>query len=240
MKIFPAIDILGGKVVRLCRGDYDAVKTYATDCRRTVAQFKAQGASCVHVVDLDGAKLGRAVNAAAVSDIISAASMFVEIGGGIRTEAQIQSYLSAGANRVILGTVAIRDFAFVEDMVKKYGDGIAVGVDAVDGKVAVSGWREVTDTDAVSFCERLAAAGVKSVIYTDVARDGMLGGTNLEAYARLVHIRGLDITASGGISSVAEIVALKEMGVHAAVLGKALYENKLSLKAAVEAAEDDA
>ena len=224
MKIFPAIDILGGKVVRLRRGDYNDVKTYETDCAQTATAFRVQGASCLHAVDLDGARIGKAVNAGAVERIISAADMFVEIGGGIR--------------RVILGTVAVRDFGFTSAMVEKYGDKIAVGVDAADGNVAVAGWREVTDIRSVEFCERLAKSGVKSVIYTDISRDGMLGGTNMQIYSRLVQIDGLNITASGGISSIEEITALKDMGVHAAILGKALYENRLSLKAALAASED--
>ena len=226
MKIFPAIDILGGKVVRLRRGDYRDVKTYETDCAQTATAFRTQGASCLHAVDLDGARVGKAVNVHAVERIISAADMFVEIGGGIRT------------GRVILGTVAVRDFGFTSAMVEKYGDKIAVGVDAADGNVAVAGWREVTDIRSVEFCERLAKSGVKSVIYTDISRDGMLGGTNMQIYSRLVQIDGLNITASGGISSIEEITALKDMGVHAAILGKALYENRLSLKAALAAAED--
>lgn len=238
MKIFPAIDILGGKVVRLRRGDYNDVKTYETDCAQTATAFRVQGASCLHAVDLDGARIGKAVNAGAVERIISAADLFVEIGGGIRTEEQIQSYIEAGAGRVILGTVAVRDFGFTSAMVEKYGDKIAVGVDAADGNVAVAGWREVTDIRSVEFCERLAKSGVKSVIYTDISRDGMLGGTNMQIYSRLMQIDGLNITASGGISSIEEITALKDMGVHAAILGKALYENRLSLKAALAAAED--
>ncbi len=239
MYIFPAIDIIDGKVVRLSKGDYSTAKTYDVTAESAARSFFAQGATHIHAVDLDGAKLGKAVNADIVRRIIAASGAFVEIGGGIRTESQIQSYLAAGAGRVILGTAAVRDFGFTVDAVEKYGEKIAVGVDAADGKVAVSGWREITETDSVEFCERLAAAGVKNIIYTDIACDGALGGANLEIYERLVRIDGANITASGGICSLAEIVALKKLGVHAAILGKALYEHKLDLRAAVELGESE-
>lgn len=237
MYIFPAIDIIGGKVVRLLKGDYSTAKTYDVTADGAARSFFAQGATHIHVVDLDGAKSGRAENADAVRRIISASGTFAEVGGGIRTEAQIQSYLDAGAGRVILGTVAVRDFGFVAEMAKKYVGKIAVGVDAADGKVAVSGWREITDIDSVEFCERLAAAGVSDIIYTDIACDGALGGTDIGIYERLVGIDGVRVTASGGICSLDEIAALKKLGVYAAILGKALYENKLDLRAAVELGE---
>lgn len=237
MIIFPAIDIKDGKVVRLYKGDYNAVKEYNMSCEEAAAAFKAQGATHIHAVDLDGAKLGRAVNADAVCRIIKTSQLFVEIGGGIRNEKQIQDYLEAGAARVILGTVAVKDYGFTIDMIKKYGNKIAVGVDAVNGKVAVSGWCEVTDFDALEFCERLHAAGAENIIFTDISRDGTLGGTNIEAYKRLQIIKGLKVTASGGISSIDEIQSLKSLGVYAAILGKALYENKLSLNRAIAVAE---
>lgn len=236
MQVFPAIDILDGKVVRLLMGDYGKVTNYALTAAEAAKKFKAEGAAYLHAVDLDGAKSGNADNAQSVKDIISATDMFVEIGGGIRTEGRIQSYLDAGAGRVILGTVAVKDFGFTERMVKKFGDRIAVGVDAAGGKVAVNGWKEVTDIDSVGFCEKLAGIGVKSVIYTDISRDGAMRGTNLEIYRKLVNIRGLKITASGGVTYIEEIKALKEMGVHAVILGKALYEGKIDLKAAIAAA----
>ena len=237
MKIFPAIDIIGGAVVRLQKGDYGTVKQYSLTVEEAAKAFAAAGAKYLHAVDLDGAKSGNADNANSVKRIIYAGQLFVEIGGGIRTERQIEDYIQSGAGRVILGTAAVRDFPFVERAVKKHGGKIAVGVDAVDGKVAISGWREVTDINAFDFCLRLADAGVKSVIYTDISRDGMLSGTNLSAYERLVKIAGLEITASGGITYLDELRALKEMGVHAAILGKALYEGKIDLAEAVKIGE---
>ncbi|MDE7306754.1 MAG: 1-(5-phosphoribosyl)-5-[(5-phosphoribosylamino)methylideneamino]imidazole-4-carboxamide isomerase [Clostridia bacterium] len=237
MFIYPAIDVIGGKVVRLTRGDYDSAKSYSLTPVQAALSFKAEGASHVHVVDLDGAKSGKAENVQAVKDIILSSGACVEVGGGVRSQSQIEEYLSAGADRVILGTVAVRDFNFVKLAVKKYGKKIAVGVDAAEGKVAVSGWREVTDIDALGFCRKLYDEGVESVIYTDISRDGTLSGTNLKVYKKLLKIEGLKVTASGGITYLDEIRALKEMGVYAAVLGKALYEGKLSLKQAVRIAE---
>ena len=238
MLIFPAIDIIGGKVVRLLKGDYGAVKKYRISCAEAAASFAAGGAKHIHAVDLDGAANGKAVNAASVAQIIGAAGCFVEVGGGIRCEKQIESYLAAGAGRVILGTAAVRDFGFTAALAEKYGEKIAVGVDAAEGKVAVSGWKEITDINSIDFCEKLCSAGVKTVIYTDISRDGTLSGTNTDVYRELVGIKGLKITASGGITSIREIEELKNMGVYAAILGKALYENKISLAAAVAAAEE--
>lgn len=236
MIIFPAIDIIQGKPVRLYRGDYNAVKNYDISCEQAASAFKAQGATHIHIVDLDGAKSGVAENADAVKRIMHVGGFFAEVGGGIRTQTQIEMYLSAGAGRVILGTAAIRDFDFTVDMIKRYGDSVAIGVDAADGKVAVQGWKKVTDTDSVEFCKRLAEFGAHNVIYTDISRDGTLLGTNLDVYSKLVRINGLKITASGGISSLSDIISLRDMGVHSAIIGKALYENKLSLFQAIDAA----
>lgn len=238
MIIYPAIDIIGGGVVRLLRGDYGRIKKYSVTPEEAAVSFKQSGATHLHAVDLDGAKSGTAENAPSVREIIRSTEMFVEIGGGIRTEKQIEEYLGSGAGRVILGTIAVHDPDFLKLAVRKFGNKIAVGVDASRGRVAISGWREVTDINSFDFCKRLADEGVESVIYTDISRDGALSGTNLSAYEELVKIKGLKITASGGITYPEEIKALKEMGVHAAILGKALYENKLSLKEALVLAEE--
>lgn len=239
MKLFPATDIIGGRVVRLTQGDYGAVRDYAVTPEEASARFREQGASCLHVVDLDGARSGRAENAAAIKQVVGRFGLFVEVGGGIRSEAQVEEYLAGGVSRVILGTVAVRDFDFVRRMAAAHPGRIAVGVDAAGGKVAVAGWREVTDLDASDFCRRVRDAGVDCVIYTDIARDGMMAGANLAVYEELVRIEGLKITASGGISDLAELRTLREMGVDAAILGKALYEGKLSLTDALRAAEGD-
>lgn len=237
MKIFPAIDVSGGRVVRLTKGDYNRKKVYADSPEAVVRAFKRSGASCLHAVDLDGAKDGSPVNPDVIRRLTEDRDLFVEVGGGIRDEEKILTYLAAGAGRVILGTVAVRDFDFTRRMIEKYGERIAVGVDARDGLVAVSGWLEKTDTDAVSFCERLRDAGLKTVIYTDIARDGMLAGCNLAVYERLCKIEGLDIVASGGICSAGEIRALRECGCAGAIIGKALYEGSVTLEAALAEAE---
>lgn len=230
MQIFPAIDLKDGKVVRLTQGDYDKVNIYSEKPEEIAVSFAAKGAKNLHVVDLDGARDGTLANFAAVEAIIKKSGLFVEIGGGIRDEERIQKYLSAGASRVILGTVAAENFAFLEDMVRKYGDKIAVGVDARDGKIAVKGWLEVTDIDSVEFCKRLEAAGVKTVIYTDISKDGAMSGTNLDIYKRLADEVKLDIIASGGISSLAELEVLKQTGTYGAIVGKAIYTNTLKLE----------
>jgi phosphoribosylformimino-5-aminoimidazole carboxamide ribotide isomerase len=236
MKIFPAIDLRGGSVVRLVRGDYDRMSVYAQNPYETALSLQAQGAKQLHVVDLDGALEGEPVNFEAVKSIAQT-GLFIEVGGGIRNRERIEKYLSAGVKRVILGTSAAKDFSFVEETVAAYGDAIAVGVDASDGKVAIGGWKEITDTDSMEFCKRLEQAGVKTVIYTDISRDGELKGTNLPAYRRLSGL-SLDIVASGGISFESEIETLRDMGIYGAIVGKAIYEKKLDLARVLEIAGD--
>lgn len=237
MKIFPAIDLRFGNVVRLSKGDYNAMNTYSQDPREIVRLFKSKGAECLHIVDLDGAKDGKPTNFEAVKAIISEGGMFTEVGGGIRNEQRIYDYLSMGVSRVILGTAAVADFDFTCQMVKKYGEKIAIGVDARDGKVAVGGWLETSEQNSVDFCKNLCEVGVKTVIYTDISKDGMLSGTNLEVYKTLSRIKALNIVASGGISFEREICELKEMGIHGAIVGKAIYENKLQLDRVIELAK---
>lgn len=238
MNIFPAIDIIGGKVVRLAEGDYNRAKQYEIGPEEAAAEFAAAGAKYLHAVDLDGAKNGRTENAALIGKIAKESGLFVETGGGIRTEETAERYLSAGVQRVILGTAAVENFALVRALAKKYPESVAVGVDARNGKVAVRGWLETTKTDAFSFCEKLRDAGVKYVVYTDISKDGMLSGANLEIYGKLAGIEGLNVTASGGITYAEEIRALKRMGVYGAIVGKAMYEGKLPLKEALSAAEE--
>ncbi len=240
MEIFPAIDIRGGQVVRLRQGDYEDMQVYGSDPVRTAEQFMEQGAINLHVVDLDGAKEGKAVNFDVIRAIAKLPGLFVEVGGGIRDQERIESYLELGVGRVILGTVAVRNFPFVETMVRLYGGKIAVGVDARDGYMAVSGWLENTGLDSFGFCERLRGAGVSTVIYTDIAKDGELNGTNLGAYRRLRELTGLNIIASGGISFEHELVALRDMGTYGAILGKALYVKKLDLSRAIRIAKGEA
>lgn len=236
MQIFPATDILGGKVVRLTKGDYNQVKIYADSPAEMALEFMKDGASNLHMVDLDGAKDGLPVNFEAIREAAKIEGLFIEVGGGIRNMQRIEDYLSLGVKRVILGTAAIRNYPFVEEAVKEFGNAVAVGVDAKEGLVAVSGWQETTNVNSVEFCKKLRDTGVSTVIYTDISKDGMLSGTNLEIYKELSEIKGLDIVASGGITFAHEIETLREMNIYGAIVGKAVYEGKLSLKDALAAA----
>ena len=233
MQIFPAIDLRGGQVVRLYQGDYDKETVYAADPCAVARSFIAAGAKYLHVVDLDGAKDGTLANFDTIAAIVKQGGLYIEVGGGIRTEERIRQYLDLGVGRCILGTIAVRDFAFTERMAQKYGDQIAVGVDARDGYVAVSGWKELSPEKGVDFCCRLRDAGVKTVIYTDISRDGAEQGTNLDLYRELSEIEGLEITASGGVSSIEELKELQRIGTKAAILGKALYTGRLDLKTVI-------
>lgn len=228
MKIFPAIDLRNAQAVRLLQGDYDRMTVYSHDPAQVAKGFCESGAKNLHMVDLDGAKDGTLANFDVVAKVVQETELFVEIGGGIRDEERIKRYLDAGVGRVILGTVAAEDPDFVSDMVSKYKDQIAVGVDARDGRVAVKGWLEVTDIDSVQFCREMREAGVKTIIYTDISKDGAMQGTNMEIYRRLNEIDGLDVMASGGISSIEEVNELSEF-TYGAILGKALYDGVLDL-----------
>ncbi len=230
MHILPAIDLRDGKVVRLFQGDYDKMTVFGDRPLDTALEFKAAGASHLHLVDLDGAKDGEPRNFGVISEILKKSGLKVEIGGGIRDEERIARYLDAGAERVILGTVAVKNFDFTSEMAKKYGAHIAVGVDARDGYVAVNGWLETSAIKAEELITRLRDAGVQTIIYTDIACDGASGGTNLGAYERLNKI-GVSLIASGGISSEDELEELKRIGVWGAILGKSLYTGRLDLKA---------
>lgn len=236
MNIYPAIDLRDGKVVRLYQGDYDQMTVYQEDPVDVARSFKAAGADYLHLVDLDGAKDGELVNFDTIKAIVEDVDMFVEVGGGIRDEERIKQYLDLGVGRVILGTIAVKDREFLEKMVSVYGERIAVGVDARDGRVAINGWKEITDIDSFEFCEYLRDIGVKAVIYTDISRDGGLQGTNMEVYRKLQEIQGLEITASGGISFIEEIAELKNVTA-AAILGKVLYSGLIDLAQAVEMAK---
>lgn len=234
MQIFPAIDLQGGQVVRLYQGDYDQMTVYGADPCAVARDFMAAGARYLHVVDLDGALDGTLANFESIAAIARQGGLYIEVGGGIRDEERIRRYLDLGVGRCILGTIAVKDFAFTERMAQKYGDRIAVGVDARDGYVAVSGWKELSAERGVDFCHRLRDAGVKTVIYTDISRDGAEQGTNLDLYRELAKIDGLDITASGGVSSIQELRELQQIGTKAAILGKALYTGRLDLKTVIE------
>lgn len=230
MILFPAIDIRSGKVVRLRQGDYGDMTVYQMSPLEAARDFLAQGATHLHVVDLDGARGGAPENFGAIRDIIRETGLFVQVGGGFRDEARILEALEAGAGRVILGTAAVEDPDFLDRMVLRYGASIAVGVDVREGRVAVRGWEETTPMTGLEFCRSLGARGVSTVIYTDIAKDGEQSGTNLQAYRELSAISGLRVIASGGITFEEEIRILDTL-VDGAILGKALYSGALDLAA---------
>ena len=234
MQIFPAIDLSGGQVVRLYQGDYDKMTVYGTEPCAVAKAFLEAGAKYLHVVDLDGARDGTLANLSPIADIVRQGGLYIEVGGGIRTEERIAQYLELGVNRCILGTAAVKDFDFTAHVAQTYGNQIAVGVDARDGYVAINGWKELSQEKGLEFCRRLYAAGVQTIIYTDISRDGAEQGTNLQVYQELAKISGLQVTASGGISSLEELRQLQKIGTHAAILGKALYTRRLDLKTVIE------
>ena len=234
MELFPAIDLIGGCAVRLVKGDYAQKTVYSDDPAEVARSFAAAGAKYLHVVDLEGAKDGGTPNLDTIKNIVKTGNLLVEVGGGIRSEEVIKKYLDAGVFRVILGTAAVQNPAFLEEMVQKYGEKIAVGVDIKDGMVAIKGWTEVSAESCFDFCEKLQKIGVKTIICTDISKDGLLSGTNLELYKELSEKFSVDIVASGGVTTLDDVKKLADMGMYGAILGKALYTGNIDLKAAVE------
>ena len=234
MVIFPAIDILGGKAVRLLKGNYEKVTVYSDDPYSVARTFVSKGCKAIHIVDLDGAREGSAVNMAIVRTIAQIPDILSEIGGGIRKLDTVYRYLDAGISRVILGTAALENPAFLKEAVGRFGKRIAVGVDMKDGKVAVKGWLETSKKDGLEFLRELEDMGVRSAIVTDISRDGAMRGTNLELYKTIASCCKLDITASGGVSSLDDVKALKETGVYGAIIGKAYYTGAIMLEDALE------
>ena len=236
MLIFPAIDLYEGKAVRLYKGNYDEMTVYSTDPVSVARDFKAQGAEQMHTVDLEGARDGGTPNLGMRERIVAETGLFVECGGGMRDMASIDRAFSSGVGRVILGTAAVSDAALLADAVQKYGEKIAVGADLRDGKAAIKGWREDSGLTAEDFLRRIEALGVRTVICTDISRDGAMRGANAELYERLQREFGLDLIASGGVSSMEDVARLRALGLYGAIIGKAYYTGDISLRAAVEAA----
>ena len=234
MIIYPAIDLFEGKAVRLFKGDYAQMTVYSNNPASVAADFAASGAECIHIVDLEGAKSGTTPNFDTVCKIKATSGLFCEIGGGIRSMEVIDKYLSAGIDRVILGTAAVGNLDFVKAAVDKYGDRIAVGADLKDGYVAVKGWVEKTDLSCEDFFRQMQDVGVKTVICTDISKDGAMMGTNLGLYRSLSDKFSMQIVASGGVSSLEDVERLNEMGLYGAIIGKAYYTGAIDLKKAVE------
>ena len=234
MLIFPAIDLYEGKAVRLYKGDYAQMTVYSEHPEEIALDFAAKGATHAHLVDLEGAKSGTTPNLDMVLKLKKAAGLFCEIGGGIRSMETVKTYLSAGLDRVILGTAAVEDPVFLRAAVDEYGGQIAVGVDVKDGYVAVKGWTEKSALRFMDFCKEMEQIGVKTLICTDISRDGAMRGTNREMYKQLSESLGLQITASGGVSTMEDIESLRDMNLYGAIIGKAYYTGDIDLKKAIE------
>lgn len=238
MYIFPAIDLYDGKAVRLFKGDYSKMTVYSHNPPEIASLFRSKGADYLHVVDLEGAKTGDTPNIGIIEKIVAESGLSVEVGGGIRNEETVKKYISAGVIRVILGTAAVTDREFLVTMAEKYGEKIAVGVDIKNGNVAIKGWTETSSLDCFHFFEQLSAIGIKTVICTDISKDGVLKGTNLPLYSELSKRFTTDIIASGGVSSLEDVRALCKMNLYGAILGKALYTGDLDLAAAIAASKE--
>ncbi|WP_432647654.1 1-(5-phosphoribosyl)-5-[(5-phosphoribosylamino)methylideneamino]imidazole-4-carboxamide isomerase [Mitsuokella sp.] len=242
MLIFPAIDIRGGKCVRLLKGDFDKETVFSDQPEEMAKKWQAQGAEFLHLVDLDGALKGKSQNLATVEKIIAAVDIPVELGGGIRTMENIDDVLKLGVRRVILGSVAVRNPELVKEACAKYGDRIVVGIDAKDGIVAVDGWGVSGDVEATELAKEMKKAGVKTIIYTDISRDGTLAGVNVEATAKLARESGVNIVASGGVKSIDDIKALKPYekdGIEGVIVGKSIYMGTLDLAQAIAIASKE-
>ena len=236
MILYPAIDLVGGKAVRLYKGDYAQMTVYSDDPVSVAKDFQKAGARRMHLVDLEAAKSGIPANAETIRSIAEQTDLFLEVGGGIRNMEILETYLSLGVDRAILGTAAVTDPQFLEEAVEAYGERIAVGVDLKDGFVAIKGWTETSELTAEDFFSQMEQLGVKTVICTDISRDGAMKGTNRALYKQLSGQFSIDLIASGGVSTMEDILALKEMGLHGAIIGKAYYTGAIDLKEALEAA----
>lgn len=237
MNIFPAIDLYEGKAVRLFKGDYAQMTVYSNDPVQIALDFQSQGATCLHLVDLEGAKTGETPNIDVISNITSKTDLFTEVGGGIRSTETIRTYLSHGVDRVILGTAAVNDPDFLKQAVVEFGSHIAVGIDIKDGYVAIKGWTEQSQYTCDEFFAKMQELGISTIICTDISRDGAMKGTNLDLYQHLSKTYHMDIIASGGVSSIADIEALRQMNLYGAIIGKAYYTGAIDLRQAIEVAK---
>ena len=237
MIIYPAIDLYESKAVRLYKGDYAQMTVYSNDPAEVAADFQKQGATHIHMVDLEGAKTGATPNLDVICRIKEKTGLFCQVGGGIRSMDIVSRYLDAGLDRVILGTAAVTDRGFLRRAVAAYGDKIAVGVDIRDGYVAIKGWTQKSDLEAYEFCRQMEAIGIKTLICTDISRDGAMQGPNNALYKELSNRLGMNIIASGGMSSIEDIQRLAKLNIHGAIVGKAYYTGAIALKQAIEVAK---
>ena len=239
MLIFPAIDLYEKKAVRLYKGNYSEMTVYSENPVEVAREFKRLGATHIHLVDLEGAKDGTTPNIDVVSEIVKETGLFVEIGGGIRSLETLDKYISVGVSRVILGTAAVNDPDFLLAAVNKYGDKIATGADIKDGKIAIKGWVETSEYTADDFFSNMVKLGVRTVICTDISRDGAMRGTNLALYHELSERYNINIVASGGVSSLDDVRELAAMNLYGAIIGKAYYTGMINIKQAIEVANDN-
>ncbi len=237
MEIFPAIDLFDKKAVRLFKGDYNEMTVYSDKPWEIALDFKNSGAKFIHIVDLEGAKSGETPNIDIVKKIVEEAGLFAEVGGGIRSLEVIEKYAQIGVKRVIMGTAAVTDEEFLKTAIEKYGDMIAVGIDIKDGYVAIKGWTEKSQYSALEFMEKMQNLGVKTIICTDISKDGAMKGTNLELYMELSEKFNVDIIASGGVSTLEDIKELRKMNIYGAIVGKAYYTKDISIDEAIEVAK---
>ena len=237
MLIYPAIDLYGSKAVRLYKGDYAQMTVYHDDPTAVAADFRNRGATHIHLVDLEGAKSGTTPNLNTVIAIKKATGLFCEVGGGIRSMEVVRRYLDAGIDRVILGTAAVTDEAFLREAVAAYGEKIAVGIDLRDGALAIKGWTETSQEKALDFCTKMQAIGVKTLICTDISKDGAMEGANHDLYRMLSQQFDMNIIASGGVSSLEDVEKLAKLHIYGAIIGKAYYTGAVDLSAAIEVAK---
>ncbi len=237
MLIYPAIDLYQGKAVRLFKGDYNQMTVYSNDPPSIAVDFAKRGATHMHIVDLEGAKDGTTPNFETILAIKQRGGLFCEVGGGIRSMETIQRYLSAGIDRVILGTAAVTEPAFLREAARNFGSKIAVGMDIKDGLVAIRGWRETSSLTAYDLCQELQAIGIKTIICTDISRDGAMRGANHALYQDLMNRFPLEIIASGGVSGMEDVRRLAGLGLHGAIIGKAYYTGAIDLAQAIEVAK---
>lgn len=239
MIVFPAIDIKDNKCVRLTQGDFDKVKVYSDNPYEMALKWFNDGAEYLHVVDLDGARDEAFVNKPAIEKIIKNINIPIQIGGGIRSEEKVDNLLSLGVSRVIIGTMAVENKELLKKLIAKHGEKIVVSIDAKDGYVALRGWEQISKVNSVELCQELEGLGLKTIVYTDIAKDGMLTGPNFEIYKTLAEKTTLDIIASGGISSIDDLVKLNEMNIYGAITGKALYDKRIDFKEALQCLREE-
>ncbi|MGV3489529.1 MAG: 1-(5-phosphoribosyl)-5-[(5-phosphoribosylamino)methylideneamino]imidazole-4-carboxamide isomerase [Tuberibacillus sp.] len=229
MKIIPAIDLINGQCVRLYQGDFSKATQVADDPQSQLQRFIDDGAEMIHIVDLDGARAGQPVQQELIHRLCALSTVPIEVGGGIRDIETVKRYVDMGVSRIVLGTAAIEDSSFLQKALDTYGDYIAIGIDAKDGKVATRGWENVTETDFITFTQQMESQGAKTIIFTDISKDGTMKGPSLEAYKQLKRAVTAQIVASGGIRSMEDLQALSDIGITEAIVGKAIYEGRVML-----------